>query len=169
MPSGLYPLKPDQRTLEHIHFLCGLCAVCVRRCLQMVLIGLLHLSCGGDAPPARTPAVVWRKLGSWSGRGSMQTDPFISDTGSLRLRWETTNEAAPGTGSFRVTVHSDVSGRPLILAVDARGVGRDTAYVIEDPRSFFLAVESANVDWTVAADEGVAATAGPGNGSPAVK
>jgi hypothetical protein len=91
----------------------------------------------------------------------MQTEPFISDTGSLRLRWETRNEAAPGTGIFRVTVHSDVSGRPLILAVDARGVGGDTTYVSEDPRSFFLAVESANLDWTVAADEAVAATAGP--------
>ena len=135
----------------------------------LISLALLLLSCGDEAPPARTAAVVWRPLGSWSGRGSMQTDPFISDTGSLRLRWETTNEAAPGTGSFRVTVHSDVSGRPLVLAVEARGVGRDTAYVIEDPRSFFLAVESANVDWTVAADEGVAATAGPAKGRPASK
>jgi hypothetical protein len=89
----------------------------------------------------------------------MQTEPFISDTGSLRLRWETRNETAPGTGLFRVTVHSDVSGRPLVLAVDTRGVGRDTAYVSEDPRPFFLAVESANLDWTVTAEEGVAATA----------
>ena len=89
----------------------------------------------------------------------MQTEPFISDTGSLRLRWETTTEAAPGKGSFRVTVHSDVSGRPLVVAVDARGVGRDVAYVSEDPRSFFLAVESANLDWTVAADEGVSVKA----------
>ncbi len=140
-----------------------------RACAVLIGLALLHLSCGDAAPPARTAAVVWRPLGSWSGRGSMQTDPFISDTGSLRLRWETRNEAAPGTGSFRVTVHSDVSGRPLILAVEASGVGRDTAYVIEDPRSFFLAVESANVDWTVAADEGVAATAGPAKGGPAPK
>jgi hypothetical protein len=137
-----------------------------RRRAFPVLFGLalLQLSCRGDAPQVRTPAVVWRALGSWSGRGSTQTDPFISDTGSLRLRWETSNESAPGTGSFRVTVHSDVSGRPLILAVDARGVGRDTAYVTEDPRTFFLAVESANVDWTVAAEEGVAATAAPAAG-----
>jgi len=91
----------------------------------------------------------------------MQTEPFISDTGSLRLRWETSREAAPGTGVFRVTVHSDVSGRSLVVAVDSRGVGRDTAYVTEDPRPFFLAVESANLDWTVEADEAVAATAGP--------
>jgi hypothetical protein len=91
----------------------------------------------------------------------MQTEPFISDTGALRLRWETSHEAAPGTGIFRVTVHSDVSGRSLVLAVDVRGVGRDTTYVNEDPRSFFLAVESANLDWTVAAEEGVAATVAP--------
>ena len=125
----------------------------------LVLVGIvLNASCGSDAPRARTPAVVWRTLGSWSGRGSMQTEPFISDTGSLRLRWETSREAAPGTGVFRVTVHSDVSGRSLVVAVDVRGVGKDTAFVTEDPRPFFLAVDSANLDWTVEADEAVAAT-----------
>ena len=132
----------------------------------LVLVGviLLNASCRDDASGPRTPAVVWRKLGSWSGRGSMQTEPFISDTGSLRLRWETANEAAAGMGIFRVTVHSDVSGRALVVAVDARGVGHDTTYVSEDPRPFFLAVESANLDWTVTAEEGVAATAGPASG-----
>ena len=130
---------------------------------MLVLAGaaFFNASCRDATPRARTPTIAWRPLGSWSGRGPMQTEPFISDTGSLRLRWETMNEAAPGTGIFRVTVHSDVSGRALVLAVDARGVGRDTTYVSEDPRSFFLAVESANLDWTVAAEEGVAATAGP--------
>jgi hypothetical protein len=88
----------------------------------------------------------------------MQTDPFLSDTGSLRLRWETRNETPPGTGTFRVTVHSDVSGRPLVVAIDARGARADVAYVSEDPRSFFLAVESVNLDWTLAADEGVDAS-----------
>jgi hypothetical protein len=89
----------------------------------------------------------------------MQTEPFISDTGSFRISWETRNEQAPGAGIFRVTVHSDVSGRPLVLAVDARGVGRDTAYVSEDPRSFFLAVQSTNLDWTLSADEGIGTVA----------
>jgi hypothetical protein len=137
--------------------------------LVLVGLALLTSSCGDDDPRARTPALVWRKLGSWSGRGSTQTEPFISDTGSLRLRWETRNEAAPGAGTFRVTVHSDVSGRALLLAVDAIGVGGDTTYVSEDPRSFFLAVESANLDWTLAAEEAVAATAGPAAGRPVAK
>ena len=94
----------------------------------------------------------------------MQTDAFISDTGSMRLRWETRNESAPGQGFFRVTVHSDVSGRPLIEAVDVQGVGSATTYVTEDPRPFFLAVESANLDWSVSAEEAVAATRTPGAG-----
>lgn len=121
-------------------------------------VDLVHPACRRDAPPAQASTVVWRALGSWSGRGSIQSDPFISDTGSLRLRWETRNETVPGAGTFRVTLHSDVSGRPLVLAIDARGVAHDTTFVSEDPRSFFLAVESANVEWTVAADEEVAAT-----------
>jgi hypothetical protein len=132
-----------------------------------VAAGLLPSACRDGAPPAREAAVVWRQLGSWSGRGSMQTDAFISDTGSMRLRWETRNESAPGAGYFRITVHSDVSGRPLVEAVDVRGVGGATTYVTEDPRPFFLAVESANLDWSVAAEEAVAATFTPGKrGSP---
>jgi hypothetical protein len=128
----------------------------------LMLAALLCASCRDVPPRAREPVVVWRSLGSWSGRGSMQTDAFISDTGSMRLRWETHNESAPGQGFFRVTVHSDVSGRSLVQAVDARGVGSATAFVTEDPRPFFLAVESANLDWSVAAEEAVAATAAPG-------
>jgi hypothetical protein len=129
----------------------------LRLSILLVLGALVTASCREHARGAEQPTVVWRKLGSWSGRGSTQTDPFISDTGSLRLTWATKNEAAPGTGTFRVTVHSDVSGRSLVLAIDARGIGHDVAYVTEDPRSFFLVVESANLDWTLAADEGIAA------------
>ncbi len=128
-------------------------------------VALLSASCRDDRTRERTPTVVWRKLGTWSGHGSMQTEPFISDTGSLRLRWETSHEAAAGTGTFRITLHSDVSGRSLLVAVDVRGVGRDTTYVTEDPRPFFLAVESANLDWTIEADEAVAATAPAGKPS----
>ena len=120
-----------------------------------------------DAPPrAGQPTVVWRSLGSWSGRGSMQTDAFICDSGSMRLTWQTRNEPAPGAGFFRVTVHSDVSGRALLQAVDVRGAGSATAFVTEDPRPFFLAVESANLDWSLVAEEPVSATIAPGARGP---
>ena len=89
----------------------------------------------------------------------MSTEPFISDTGTLRLQWETRNERAPGKGVFQITVYSDVSGRPLVLAVDHRGIGGDTVYVNEDPRPFYLGIESAGVEWTISVDEAIPATA----------
>ena len=87
----------------------------------------------------------------------MQTESFIGN-GSLRVIWETRNEAAPSTGTFEVTVHSSVSGRPLVQAVEQRGVGGGTAYVSEDPREFYLVVESSNLDWSVTVEEAISAT-----------
>jgi hypothetical protein len=120
---------------------------------------LLASSACRDEPELITrQTVVWRPLGSWSGEGNGQTGSFTSDTGSLRVRWETSNEEAPDTGTFRLTLHSAISGRPLLPAADHRGVGEGTAYLEEDPRVFYLVVESDRLDWTVAVDEGIPAT-----------
>ena len=89
----------------------------------------------------------------------MQTEAFISDSGSLRITWETTNERVAGQGLFTVTLHSGVSGRPLLEAVKHSGAGRDVAYVTEDPREFFLVIDASNLDWTVAVSEAVPARA----------
>ena len=90
------------------------------------------------APPPQT-VVQWHQLGRWSGRGNLQTESFTSETGSLRVRWET----ARGSGAFLLTIHSAISGRPLNVAVEQHGPGHDTAYVNEDPRMFYAVVESA--------------------------
>jgi len=42
-----------------------------------------------------------------------------------------------------------------MTAVDHIGVGRDVAYVSEDPRAFFLVIESSGIDWAVSVEEGV--------------
>jgi hypothetical protein len=123
----------------------------------LCVLGFFGFGCREPAQPSKQDIVVWRHLGSWSGQGSTQTLPFISDTGTIRLRWEAKNEARPGAGTFKVTVHSDVSGRPLEVAVDRKGPGAETTYVYEDPRPFFLVVDSAGLDWTLSADEPVTA------------
>lgn len=102
-------------------------------------------------------AVGWRPVETFSGRGSTQTQSFEIGSGVWRIKWETKNEMPPGAGTFQVTVNSAVSGRPLELAVDHKGVGHDIAYVNEDPRLFHLVIESSNVDWSVAIEEAVAA------------
>ena len=100
--------------------------------------------------------VVWDRLGEWSGKGSLQTESFTGASGALRVKWQT--RAIPGRpeGTFLLTIHSAISGRPLQVAVDQRGPGADTAYVSEDPRVFFAVIEATDIEWSFEVAEPVA-------------
>lgn len=113
------------------------------------------LSGCGSAPPPAKPQVGWRPIVSFSGRGDTQTDSFNMEGGQWRIRWKTSNEDPPGAGTFRLTVHSAISGRPMMAAVDHNGVGSGVAVVNEDPRLYHLVIDSSAVDWTVSVDEAV--------------
>jgi hypothetical protein len=96
---------------------------------------------------------VWKPIGSWSGRGDKQTETFTSDNGGFRVHWETANETG-GSGRLRVVFRSADSGREIIEAIDAHGVGKGLEEVAaERPRWYYVTIESANVDWKVSIDE----------------
>jgi hypothetical protein len=124
-----------------------------------VSVAAMLLSCGCSRPQAtevsREEAVVWKPLGSWSGRGNLQTESFVGLTGSLRMHWQTKNESPKGKGSFRLILHSAISGRELQEPVDHQGPGEGTEYVAEDPRVFFMSAESSNLDWSFSVEEAV--------------
>jgi hypothetical protein len=118
------------------------------------------VACRSDAPPPpaaeRKDVVIWKTVGSWSGRGSRQTETFTSDTGGFRVRWETKNASRPGAGHLHVIFRSGDSGREIIDAVDEPHVGSDSdikEVSAERPRWYYLTIDSAEVDWTVAVDE----------------
>jgi hypothetical protein len=123
----------------------------------ILLIGaLVSCACRSETQRAARPDLVgWRPVGSWSGHGDAQTDSFNIESGQWRIKWATVNEKPPGAGTFLVTVHSAVSGRPLEVVVEHRGNGRDIAYVNEDPRLFHLVIESSAVDWSISVEESV--------------
>jgi hypothetical protein len=134
------------------------------RTLLILTVALSAAACRDAGTASRPPeaareVVVWREVGAWSGRGSRQTETFTSDTGGFRVRWETRNETAPGAGSLKIVFRSGDSGRPIIEAVDVRGVGQDVEEVADNVRWYFLTIESANVDWTVHVDERLRGTA----------
>jgi hypothetical protein len=110
------------------------------------------------APAAATsgqPQITWRKLGEWSGAGSQQTDSFTIDSGMLRIHWKTTAQAgAKQPGSFLLTLHSSISGRPLVTAVDETGPREETTFVSPDPHVFFARIEASGLDWKFSVDEG---------------
>lgn len=102
--------------------------------------------------------MIWDRAGSWSGRGDVETNSFPSSTGYLRFTWETTNETKPGEGRFKLILGSSISGRAIQSMVDSKGVGHGVEYISEEARTFYVKVESANVDWKVVVDEGFPAT-----------
>jgi hypothetical protein len=105
--------------------------------LTVSLLLLAAPGCSSDAPPPTKLAetVAWRPLGTWSGQGNSQTESFVSDTGTLRVRWETRKAGGKGRGSFRLTVHSGVSGRVIDVAADERGGdGSGESFVRDDTR-----------------------------------
>jgi len=101
--------------------------------------------------------MIWRPVGSWSGSGNRQTESFTSDTGALRVKWETMSAGTSAiAGAFRLTAHSAISGRVLQQVVEAQGTGSGTDYVSQDPHVFYMSVESAGVDWKFSVEEGIA-------------
>ena len=119
-------------------------------------------SCAGEAPhpPADSKSqgqIQWEPIKRWSGRGDQQLDSFQSDSGALRIEWEAKRVAgAAAPGSLKIVVHSAISGRPLAApVVDQRGEGKGTAYVSEEPRVFFMNVQSTDLEWTIAIAERV--------------
>ena len=122
-----------------------------------LIVLLLIGGCRSEAPrpqPPPEPVIVWKPIGSWSGRGDKQTETFTGDTGGFRVPRDATKEPPAGGRLLRVVFRSGDSGREIIEAIDARGAGEGTEEVAaERPRWYYITVESANVDWTVSVDE----------------
>lgn len=116
--------------------------------------GLLITGCDSSvAPPPQTVAAS-RSLGTWEGSGN-RTIGINSDSGRFRVKWETREGASPG-GSFRLTVHSAVSGRPIQLIADHQGAGGATVDFADDPRPYNLMIDSTGVHWSFSVEEIVA-------------
>jgi hypothetical protein len=114
---------------------------------------LLSLACksSSDATP-RQWVTVTRPAGAWQGKGSM-TIGFVSNSGRFRIAWEARSEHPPSSGTFRLTVHSAVSGRPIRVVADHRGEGHGSVDFEDDPRPYNFMVDSTNVDWSFTVQE----------------
>ena len=125
---------------------------------------LLFQDCS-PAPSQPQPIVaVTRTVGSWQGRGTRTVGDVPSETGRIRIHWQTTNESPPGRGTFKLTLRSAISGRTIGVVADVTGTSAGMADFDEGPRTYDFLVESSNVDWTFRVEETLGEFA---NGSPA--
>jgi hypothetical protein len=118
----------------------------------LVAIAAVTGGCGGTEPARRQVVTVNRPAGPWQGTGN-STIGFVSESGRFEVTWETRHERPPGAGTFRLTVHSAVSGRPIQVLADHQGEGRGRASFADDPRPYNFMVESANVEWSFSVEE----------------
>ncbi|MGA2882111.1 MAG: hypothetical protein ABSG13_24430 [Bryobacteraceae bacterium] len=121
----------------------------------LLLVAGATWACHSTARSESHRQIGWRPIVSFSGRGDMQTESFDIESTQWRIKWQTKGAGAPGAGLFRVVVHSAVSGRPIMDAVDQHGEGRGIAYVTEDPRLYHLVIDSSGVDWSISVEEAV--------------
>jgi len=118
----------------------------------LALLAVLASCCGASPQPPPGAVLTSRLIGSWDGRGN-QTIGFGSDSGRFRVMWQARGDQA---GTFRLAVHSAVSGRPIQLITDQRGPGSGSVNVDDDPRQYNLMIDSSALDWSVGVEEYVA-------------
>ena len=114
---------------------------------------LAAVACRPKPPESKSLVAVTRQVGSWSGHGNETVGDVNSDTGRLRITWQTTNEAPAGRGTFKLILRSGVSGRTISVVADHKGIGSGTVETDEGPRTYDFLVESANVDWSFRVEE----------------
>lgn len=125
------------------------------RCLAALVVLFLSTAACSDLPEPPQLVGMTRTLGSWSGRGP-RTLGFSSESGRLHVTWQTRNLDEAIDGTFRLTLHSGVSGRALRVLAEHHGAGHARIDIEEDPRPFTLMVDAEGVEWRVSVDETVA-------------
>lgn len=122
-------------------------------CFVVCFVSFVAGACGAADEAPKPLVSVTRQVGAWSGRGTRTVGDVNSDTGRLRITWQTTNESPAGTGTFKLTLRSGVSGRTIGIVTDTKGTGSGAASFDEGPRTYDFLVESANVDWSFKVEE----------------
>ena len=124
-----------------------------RKIVLVSSVCVVVCGCGSQPSKPQQIVAVTRPVGSWQGRGTATVGDIPSETGRFRITWETWNESPPGTGTFKLTLRSAISGRTLGIVADSKGMGGGTVDYDEGPRTYDFLVESANVDWKFRVEE----------------
>jgi hypothetical protein len=113
------------------------------------------------SPRAQQPSpeltTAYRHVGTWSGTGNKTIGDVMLASGRFRVSWRTSAQDSPGSGHFKLTARSSVSGRPLQEVADHRGEGSGSIeFAEEDRRVYDFTVESESVEWSFTVDDVIA-------------
>jgi hypothetical protein len=132
----------------------------------LVSATLLWPACERSSQPPRQYVTMHRQIGSWQGTGDRTIGDVMSESGRLRVRWETRGDGSSDKGTFRLTARSAVSGRLLQVVADHRGDGQGATDVEDDRRTYDFTIESANLTWSVTVEDVIVVDAGERSPTP---
>jgi hypothetical protein len=135
----------------------------LKKVFFVFFVPFVFQGCSPKPSEPRPIVPVTRTVGSWQGRGTTTVGDVPSETGRFRIYWQTSNESAPATGTFKLTLRSAISGRTIGVVADVKGISSGTADYDEGPRTYDFLVESAHVDWSFRVEE----TSGEWGAAPA--
>ena len=125
----------------------------LKKIVFVSFVSFVLIDCRAKPSEPQPIVAVTRTVGSWSGRGTRTVGDVPSETGRFRIYWQTSNESPAGTGTFKLTIRSAISGRTIGIVADHKGTGDGMAEYDEGPRTYDFLVESANVDWSFRVEE----------------
>jgi len=100
-----------------------------------------------------SPPPEWQTVADWSGSGIKQTESFTTASREWRIYWKTKNEAFAGAGLLQIMVYQADNDALITLAANKQGTGSDVTYVRAKPGRYYLAINSANVEWVVRVED----------------
>ena len=140
----------------------------LEKLLFVSFVFFVFQGCGSKPSDPRPIVPVTRTVGAWQGRGTTTVGDVPSETGRFRIYWQTRNESPAGSGRFKLTLRSAISGRTIGIVADSKGTGSGTADYDDGPRTYDFLVESANVDWSFRVEETSGEFAGGSDPAPPV-
>ena len=120
----------------------------------MALVAVVLTVVGIVGPMSATRGVAhgdWAPVASWQGQGIEEMESFETTASEWWVAWATSKERV--AGMIRIYVHRADGGGLVSLAANQMGTGQDVSYVRTPPGRYFLRINAANVDWSVAVEE----------------
>lgn len=109
---------------------------------------------------ASSTTIPWRTVGIWSGDGNATTESFAIGSSNWRIDWQTTNVGVTSTFTLEVrNTNGDLV--PYATSLSAQAASSGTRYVSGQTGTYYLVINSSQLNWTVTVQDQATTTATP--------
>lgn len=98
-----------------------------------------------------TPVTIWKKVISWEGKSSKDTETFHISSDEWRIRWST-RPGKNGDMYFGIYVHKEKRNFPIDVVANVIGEDSDVSYM-RGAGDYYLSIDAGNQFYTIIVEE----------------